>query len=59
MKCYRCDKMFYRKYPYCPYCGGNLKVCSKKSYMITLHDAAQMNRVENKLDWILKKWNEK
>ena len=54
MKCYNCGINLYTKYKYCPSCGKAISVCSHKIFSTTLSDSAQMNRIEEKLDKILK-----
>ena len=55
MKCYNCGLRLYSKYRYCPKCGKLTGMCSKKIWTTTLSDSAQANRIEEKLDEILKK----
>ena len=54
MKCYECKIRLYRHYKYCPNCGKLQKMCSKKTYALTIADFAQANRIEQKLDMLLK-----
>ncbi len=55
MKCYNCGLTLYHKYKYCPECGKLTSMCSKEIWTTTLSDSAQANRIEEKLDEILKK----
>lgn len=54
MKCYECGKRLYKTYNYCPNCGQLARTCSKKRYAMTVADFAQANRIEHKLDLLLK-----
>ncbi len=55
MKCYECGRKLYRRYRYCPYCGKCLAMCSREIYAFTTADFAQANRIERKIDKLLKR----
>jgi len=57
MKCYECGRRLYKHYNYCPNCGKLASTCSKKTYGMTVADFAQANRIEHKLDLLLKNNN--
>lgn len=54
MNCYKCGKRTYKKYLYCPYCGTLLHMHSKKVTYKLLSDENQADRIEQKLDKLLK-----
>ena len=48
--CYQCQKKISHKdWNYCPKCGRQLKITTDHKYLMTLHDAAQANRIEQML----------
>ena len=55
MICYECKKRLYRHYNYCPNCGKLQTMVSKKTYILTVADSAQANRIEQKLDILMKR----
>ena len=54
MKCHSCDSPIYKHYTYCPKCGTVIRMCSKHYYAMNISSSQQANRIEDKLDTLLK-----
>ena len=53
--CYKCQKKLYRPWIYCPHCGTLLRVHSKIVKYKILSDDKQIDRIEQKLDILIKR----
>ena len=53
-KCYECGSNIYHKYKFCPGCGKSAGMCVTTNYYMKLSKSGQANRIEAKLDLLLK-----